>query len=403
MHKDLLKGKKILLGVTGSIAIYKSLELIRLFIKAGADVKVVMSEDAKRFITPLTFETLSQNKVLHVDTESWAEGLSHIHSGKWAELFVIAPCSVNTINKLSHGIADNLITQTAIAFTQTMVIAPSANTNMMQHPITQESLVKLQSLGVHIIQPQSKLLACNDEGVGALADVEDIFYHCARLLCKESFWENRDVIITGGGTIEKIDDVRCLTNFSSGKQAASLALAYYLKGANVTLITSAELPLAKAIECLHVKSTQELQSALRLKIDALSKHDKCAYLVMAAAVSDYIPVVQHSGKLKKEALGETFTVNLKQNVDILSTLSKENLKTIGFKAEMDSKNAHENAKGMLTKKQLDAVCLNIITEANHFGSAFNQIEFITDTTTTSIPYADKMSIACKIVELSASL
>lgn len=403
MHKELLKGRKILLGVTGSIAIYKSLELIRLFIKAGAEVKVVMSEDAKRFITPLTFETLSQNKVLHVNTESWAEGLSHIHTGKWAELFVIAPCSVNTINKLSHGIADNLITQTAIAFAQTMVIAPSANTNMMQSPITQESLAKLQALGVSVIQPQSKLLACNDEGVGALADIEDIFYHCARLLCKEPFWENREVIVTGGGTIEKIDEVRCLTNFSSGKQAASLALAYYLKGSNVTLITSTELSLPKAIECLHVKSTQELQTSLHLKLDAASQNTKCSYLLMAAAVSDYIPEITYSGKLKKEALGETFVLNLKQNVDILNTLPRENLKVIGFKAEMDEKMAHENAKSMLKKKQLDAVCLNIITEKNHFGSALNQIEFITKKTTTSIPLADKMTIADKIVELSVSL
>jgi len=403
MHKELLSGKKILLGVTGSIAIYKSLELIRLFIKAGAEVKVVMSEDAKRFVTPLTFETLSQNKVLHGDTESWAEGLSHIHSGKWADLFIIAPCSVNTINKLSHGIADNLITQTAIAFAKHMLIAPSANTNMMLNPITQESLAKLFSLGYEIIQPQSKLLACNDEGIGALADVEDIFYHCARTLLKEPFWDERTVVITGGGTYEKIDDVRCLTNFSSGKQAAALASAYYLAGANVTLISSGEMPTNSAIETLHVKSSQELDTALRTKLSQCASAPKNSYLVMAAAVSDFIPTQAHQGKLKKESLGETYTMELKRNVDILQELPRHSLKVIGFKAEMDASHALENALSMLHKKKLDAVCLNIITEVNTFGSAFNRINFITQEENVTLPLADKLTIARTIVELSASL
>ncbi|MDY0265252.1 MAG: flavoprotein, partial [Sulfurospirillum cavolei] len=169
MRNTLLSGKKILVGVTGSIAIYKTLELIRLLVKASGDVKVVMSEDAKRFISPLTFETISQNKVLHVDTESWSEELSHIHIGKWADMFIIAPASVNTINKLSCGIADNLLTQTAIAFTKPILLAPSANTHMMLNPITQESLKRLQNFGYVIVAPESKLLACNDKGVGALA------------------------------------------------------------------------------------------------------------------------------------------------------------------------------------------------------------------------------------------
>ena len=404
MHKELLKGRKILLGVTGSIAIYKSLELIRLFIKAGAAVKVVMSEDAKRFITPLTFETLSQNKVLHVNTESWAEELSHIHTGKWADIFVIAPCSVNTINKLSHGIADNLLTQSAIAFTKTIVLAPSANTNMMLNPITQESLAKLQELGIEIIEPQTKLLACNDEGVGALADVEDIFYQCAKVLLREPFWNDKDVIITGGGTIEKIDDVRCLTNFSSGKQASALALAYFLKGARVCLITSGESPATKAIECLHVKSTDELLKELLNKISTIDATSNGAYLVMAAAVSDYLPSIQHKGKLKKEALGENYTLELKQNIDVLSSIPRsKTLKIIGFKAEMDAEKAHEHAKAMLIKKALDAVCLNIITEENSFGSDQNHIDFITKEKTISLPLSNKESIARTIVELSAAL
>ncbi len=403
MHKELLKGKKILLGVTGSIAIYKSLELIRLFIKSGAEVKVVMSEEAKRFITPLTFETLSQNTVLHVETESWAQELSHIHTGKWADLFVIAPVSVNTINKLSHGIADNLLTQTAIAFTKAVILAPSANTNMMLHPITQESLKKLSSLGYEIIEPQSKLLACNDEGVGALADVEDIFYACARRLLKQSFWENRSVIITGGGTYEKIDDVRCLTNFSSGKQAVALALAYYIYGANVTLITTAHKPHCASITSLHVKSSSELYTALVSKMNDVKAAQKTPYLLMAAAVSDFVPAEPCNGKLKKESLEETPSLKLKRNLDILETLPKEGFKMIGFKAEMDANLAFSHAYAMLMKKNIDAVCLNILSDTNTFGSEHNEVSFITKETTHTLTLASKFDIARQIVEQSTLL
>jgi len=403
MHKELLNGKKILVGVTGSIAIYKSLELIRLFIKSGAAVKVVMSEEAKRFIAPLTFETISQNRVLHVSTESWSEGLNHIHTGKWADIFVIAPASVNTINKLSHGIADNLITQTAIAFTKTIVLAPSANTAMMQHPITQESILKLTNLGYEIVVPQSKLLACNDEGVGALANVEDIFYHCARTLLKKPFWNEREVIVTGGGTYEKIDDVRCLTNFSSGKQACALAFAYYLAGADVTLLTSGETPGINAISTLQFKSSHDLYTALLSKLTTRTSHENSAYLLMASAVSDFIPTHAHQGKLKKESLGETCTLELKRNRDILEELPRHTLKVIGFKAEMDENNALAHAQNMLLKKNLDAVCLNILTAQNTFGSDNNCITFITKEAQVALPLSSKFSIAQHIVELSASL
>ncbi|ACZ12147.1 bifunctional phosphopantothenoylcysteine decarboxylase/phosphopantothenate--cysteine ligase CoaBC [Sulfurospirillum deleyianum] len=403
MHKELLLGKKILLGITGSIAIYKALELIRLFIKSGAEVKVVMSEDAKKFIAPLTFETLSQNKVLHGETESWSEGLSHIHTGKWADLFLIAPASVNTINKLSHGIADNLLTQTAIAFTKTLMLAPSANTNMMLNPITQESLSKLAHYGYEIIQPQSKLLACNDEGVGALADVEEIFYRSAKALLKEPFWQGRNVIITGGGTREKIDDVRCLSNFSSGKQASALALCLYLKGANVTLISSGETPLLQEINLLHVKSSFELHHALTHQMEQQKRSEKMPYLFMAAAVSDYVPLHSHSGKLKKETLGEIFILELKRNLDILSTIPKKGYKVIGFKAELDEKNGLINAQKMLEAKELDAVCLNILKEQNNFGSNKNEITFITKTHVETLPLSDKFHIAQAIVEQSQNI
>ena len=397
MTRNLLEGKKILLGVTGSIAIYKSLELIRLFIKAGAKVKVIMSEEAKRFITPLTFEAISQNEVLHVKTESWSNELNHIHSGKWADIFVIAPVSVNTLNKLSHGIADNLLTQTAIAFNKHIVIAPSANTNMMLNPITQESLTKLQSLGYEIVAPQTKLLACNDEGMGALADVEKIFYKTASLLLEDDFWKDREVIITGGGTVEKIDDVRCLSNFSSGKQAAALALAFYLKGAKVSLITSSDIAQECDIQTLHVKSSLEMKEALIKAMQQVDK-TKTPYLFMAAAVSDFVPKTPKKGKMKKEELGNSLSLELVTNEDILANLTKTGFKVIGFKAEMDAKVALHNAQNMLNHKGLNAVCLNVIEEKNSFGSPNNAMSFITHDEVFAFSLSSKFEIAQKIVE-----
>lgn len=392
----MLKNKNILIGVTGSIAIYKTLELIRLFIKQKANVRVIMSEEAKRFITPLTFEAISQNTVLHVDTESWANDLNHIHIGKWADIFVIAPISANSINKLANGIADNLLTQSILAFNRTIVIAPSANTNMILNPITQQSTQKLKELGYIISEPQNKLLACLDSGTGAMSEPQSIFDLTSRELLKDKFWENKKVIITGGGSIEKIDDVRCLSNFSSGKMANALAYAYYLKGAEVTLITS-KAKNSLHVNTLHVNSSTEYKKAIE---DSLVKN---AYLIMSAAISDFIPIKTVSGKIKKDALGDTWNLELKKNDDILLGINKNNIKTIGFKAEMDENLALDNAKNMLEKKSLNAVCLNIIKDENKFGSELNEIAFITKKNEIHLKLADKLNIAFNIVEHSKDL
>jgi len=389
-----LKNKNILIGVTGSIAIYKTLEIIRLFIKAGANVRVIMSEEAKRFITPLTFEAISQNKVLHVDSESWANDLNHIHIGKWADVFVIAPITANSINKLANGVADNLLTQTILAFNKQIIIAPSANTNMILNPITKESLIKLKNLGFIICEPQDKLLACNDVGTGALAEPKKVFDTTARELLKDEFWIGKKVVITGGGSIEKIDDVRCLTNFSSGKQADALAYAYFLAGADVTLISSKK---SLHVEALHVNSTKEYKEAI------LSSTCKGSYLVMCAAISDFVPKQAKSGKLKKDELGDKWNLELIKNEDILLGLDKKGVKTIGFKAEMDKKTALKSAKNMLDKKSLDAVCLNLLEEKNRFGSPENEVTFITKQSETKLPISSKLEIAKKIVELSKKL
>ncbi|MBE0491053.1 MAG: bifunctional phosphopantothenoylcysteine decarboxylase/phosphopantothenate--cysteine ligase CoaBC [Sulfurospirillum sp.] len=397
----MLQGKKILLGVTGSIAIYKSLELVRLFVKAGAAVRVIMSEDAKKFITPLSFEALSAQEVLHVNTESWTNDNNHIHIGKWADLFIIAPTSANTINKLACGIADNLLLSSALAFNKTTIIAPSANTNMLLNPRTQESVHKLKKLGFIVVDAQDKLLACNDKGIGAMSEPQEIFDVAARVLLQESFWSNKEVIITGGGTQEKIDDVRCLSNFSSGKMATALAYAFYLQGANVSLITSAKmLHIPLGVRMYDFESSAELDATLNTVLQAAKSK---AYLFMASAVSDFVPLHVSSGKLKKTLLDEEFTLVLKKNKDILASLDKSNIFAIGFKAECDDKNALQNARDMLKEKKLDAVCLNVLGEKNNFGSSQNEITLITKESETSLALASKFEIAQSLAKLLKSL
>ncbi len=392
----MLKNRNILIGVTGSIAIYKTLELIRLFIKAEANVRVIMSEEAKRFITPLTFEAICHNTVLHVETESWDNDLNHIHIGKWADIFIIAPVSANTINKLANGIADNLLTQSILAFNKTMVLAPSANTNMILNPITKQNTQILKNLGFIICEPQDKLLACLDTGTGAMSEPQSIFDITSRELLKDEFWVNKKVVITGGGSVEKIDDVRCLTNFSSGKMANALAYAFYLYGANVKLITSKPdetLP----INSLHVSTTQEYKQAIQNSLE------KDSYLFMCAAISDFVPQKICDGKLKKEELGDNWDLELVKNEDILLGLDKKDIKAIGFKAETDQNSALRNAKNMLEKKSLDAVCLNVLKQENCFGSDNNEITFISKNIENQLALSSKFEIAVQLVKLSKTL
>ncbi|WP_419766187.1 MAG: bifunctional phosphopantothenoylcysteine decarboxylase/phosphopantothenate--cysteine ligase CoaBC [Arcobacter sp.] len=411
----MLKDKNILVGVTGSIAIYKTLELIRLYIKARANVKVIMSSSAKKFITPLTFETISQSQVLDDTNESWDKdsNYNHIAIGKWADLFVLAPASANTINKLSHGIADNILTQTALAYPRVKLLCPAANTNMIQNPITKASMKMLKLCNYKIIESVSKELACRDIGNGALSEVDDIYYATLKELLKDKYWENRKVVLSGGGSVERIDDVRYISNFSSGKMASSLALALYLKGADVCLISSrGHENLPKEIHIIDVKSSKDMFEYLQESINIAKKGivssttlmddsnptliQKKPYLFMVAAVSDYVPAYPQEGKLKKATIGKKWSLELKQNVDILSSLDRRDIYTIGFKAEMDKKLAYENAKNMRSEKNIDGVCLNIIDENNSFGSSSNKIDLITNDKTISFE-GDKLDVSLNLL------
>ena len=418
--ENLLQNKKILLGVTGSIAVYKSLELTRLFVKAGADVKVIMSEAAKKFITPLTFETLTSNQVLDDTNESWVNEHNHIKATQWADLFVIAPATANSIAKLANAIADNMLLQCALAYPEKKILAPSANTNMLEHPITQANMKMLAIANYEIIDTQTKELACKTTGDGAMAEPLDIFFASAKALLVDEFWKDRMVMVTGGGTVEKIDEVRYLSNFSSGKMASSLATALYCKGADVNLIaTKFESNLPKDMHTIEVEDSAEmleylgdsiriakkgkLSKATLVKDEHIHLIQKKPYLFMAAAVSDYVPEFPQDGKLKKELLGDSWELKLKKNVDILGSADKEGIVTIGFKAEMDEANAVANASKMIDSKNIDAVCLNILKDSSSFGSRTNKIEFITPDKIESIPEADKLSVSFDILEHAKSL
>ncbi len=398
-----LSGKSILLGVTGSISSYKACDLARLFIKAGATVHVIMTPGSERFVSALTFEALTRNPVLTETSENWSSELNHIDIGKKCDVFVIAPTTANTLNKLSQGIADNILTQTVLAFKGKVLVAPAANTQMLANAYTTQSLQMLEE-NYTIITPQEKLLACGDVGNGALAEPGEIFFETAKVLLEEDFWKERAVVITGGGSREKIDEVRYISNFSSGKMAKALSLALYLKGAKVHYITSMGadgLPLNISSE-----SFEDAQSLLKLTQTALNsaiKEHKEPYLFMVAAVADFTPKSPKPGKVKKSSLGLEWDIQLTQTPDILSTLKRKGIKTVGFKAEMDSKEGVNNAVNLLKQKNVDAVCYNLLKDAKSFGGSDNEITFISKESQIPLGRHDKLTLSHKIIDQAKKL
>ena len=390
----MLKNKKILLAVCGSIAFYKAFEILSLLKKQGADVYVALSDGALEFCSVSGFEALSEHKILSSQTQNWQDGVNHIAYSKM-DLVLIAPASVNTINKLTAGICDNVFMQTLIAASHVpLVVAPAANNNMIEHFATQNSLEILKKNGALVVEPVLKTLACGDVGKGALASPEVIVEAAIKRLSKPLF-AGKKVVITGGATTEKIDDVRAITNFSSGKMARALARAFYYAGAEVKLLASFETANEPFLS-LKFSSSSELLELCKSECEGAN------LLVMCAAVSDFVPT-KIDGKIKKEDVGESLNLSLKRNVDILQSLKEFKCKKIGFKLEISNESALKSARSMLEKKGLDAVCLNILGEKNGFASEQNEVNFITRDGETLLPLALKDEIAGRIVELAANL
>ena len=390
----MLKNKKILLAVCGSIAFYKAFEILSLLKKQGADVYVALSDGALEFCSVSGFEALSEHKILSSQTQNWQDGVNHIAYSKM-DLVLIAPASVNTINKLTAGICDNVFMQTLIAASHVpLVVAPAANNNMIEHFSTQNSLEILKKNGALVVEPVLKTLACGDIGKGGLASPEVIVEAAIKRLSKPLF-AGKKVVITGGATTEKIDDVRAITNFSSGKMARALARAFYYAGAEVKLLASFETS-SEPFDSLKFSSSSELLELCKSECEGAN------LLVMCAAVSDFVPT-KIDGKIKKEDVGESLNLNLKRNVDILQSLKEFKCKKIGFKLEISNESALKSARSMLEKKGLDAVCLNILGEKNGFASEQNEVNFITKNSEILLPLASKDEIAGRIVELAANL
>ena len=399
------KDAKITLCVSSSISFYKAFEILSLLRHANAKVRVAMSEQTLKFCSPLSFEALSGECVLVGDNKP----LAHIEYAK-CDLMIIAPATANTINKIALGIADNAMLSCILACRAPKLIAPAANTAMLENPATQNSLKVLKERGFVVVNSCEKTLACGDVGKGALASPKDIVLSAARMLGANSRISSINsripsansriskVIITAGACYEMIDDVRAITNLSSGKMGLALAFAYYLRGFDVTLISSAQnLPKSmENLEFLSFKNSADLLEILKNK--KLAKDD---LLVMAAAISDYIPSQKAKGKIKKS--GANLNLELKENIDILSSLKELKCKKIGFKMEMDEQSALSSAKNMLENKALDAVCLNVLKAQNYFGSEQNEVLFITKNSQKMLKMASKHEIAAQIVGLSENL
>ena len=371
-----LKDKTILIGITGGIAAYKICELIRMYKKAGANVKVVMTKNALNFVTKLTLETLSDNKVFveNFETQEREYSPEHISLCDEADIMVIAPASANTISKIATGICDNLLTSVVCAFNKPVIIAPAMNTNMWNNKIIQKNISILKENNYHILEPETGELACKTKGKGRLCDLNLIFEETSEILGVNAGGsgklKGKKVLITAGGTIEKIDTVRYISNFSSGKMGIALADEAYKQGADVTLI------ITKPVETPY--KTVCVQSAEDMEREVLKSGLKSDLVIMAAAVADFRAATVSKQKIKKTS-SDTMTLNLVKNPDILKNLCEQKKKTknkktviVGFCAE--SENLLKNAKEKIAKKGCDYLIANDISKKDSgFSSDYNEV------------------------------
>lgn len=387
----MLNGKTILVGITGGIAAYKICELIRKFKKNGANVKVVATPNSLNFVTKLTLQNLSQNEVYvqEFDVQNWKP--EHISLADEADVMVIAPATANTISKIAQGIADNLLTSIACAFSKKMVIAPAMNCNMWNNQIVQENISKLKSLGVEILEPESGFLACGYIGKGRLCSIDKIYDSVVESLNYSHKLQGKKVVVTAGGTIEDIDPVRYISNYSSGKMGYAIAKSARDMGAEVILITTK--PFEGPFKIVNVKSAIDMQKAIDKEFETSD------IIIMAAAVADY-RVKNYSEQKMKKTAEDNLTLELVKNPDILKGLCEKKTSQIivGFCAE--SENLLENAKEKIQKKGCDFLVANDISRKDiGFSSEDNEVTILDKNGNLKrIEKASKNVIARKILE-----
>lgn len=387
----MLSGKNILIGITGAIAAYKICELIRLFKKNNANVKVVATPNALEFVTKTTLETLSGQAVDIEQFKTADYKPEHISLTDNSDIFLIAPITADTLSKIANGICDNLLTSTFCAYRKQVVAAPCMNTGMWENPAIQKNIETLKERGVKIIEPESGFLACGTEGKGRLADINTIFEFVKNCLIPNQNLNGKKLVITAGGTKEDIDAVRYIGNYSSGKMGLALADSAFELGAETVLITTAEVK--RNYKVIKVKTANEMYDAVK------SEFENAYSLIMAAAVSDYRVKNKSEHKIKKN--GGSLTLELVENPDILkemAAIKKDNQVVVGFCAE--SQNLLENAKEKIAKKNCDFICANdISSKETGFSSDYNELYVIDKNYEIfHIEKTDKKTAAKKIIE-----
>ena len=391
----MLKGKKIVLGITGSIAAYKACLIIRGLIKQGAEVQTVITPAGKEFITPITLSALTHKPVIS-DFFSQRDGTwhSHVDLGLWADAMLIAPCTASTLGKMANGIADNMLVTTYLSMKAPVFIAPAMDLDMYAHPSTQHNLDVLRSFGDIIIEPQSGFLASGLEGKGRMEDPENIIH-----ALDDFFYEKKDelkgkrIMITAGPTFEKIDPVRFIGNYSSGKMGYAMADECARRGAHVTLISGpVSLDCPMNVKRIKVESCQEMYDA------ATSEFTNCDAAILCAAVADFKPETTADKKIKRGKDG--LELRLAPTQDIAAELGKNKRcgqHIVGFALETDNEDA--NAKNKLEKKNLNFIVLNSTrNKGTTFRSDFNQIKIITSTETKVYEKKNKHDVACDIID-----
>ena len=398
----MLKGKKIVLGITGSIAAYKACLIIRELVKAGAEVQVVITPAGKEFITPITLSALTQKPVIS-EFFSQRDGTwhSHVKLGLWADAMLIAPCTASTLGKMANGVADNMLITTYLSMKAPVFIAPAMDLDMYRHPTTQQNMERLKGFGNHIIEPASGFLASGLEGKGRMEEPENI------VACLDDFFEEKDlqgkrIMITAGPTYEKLDPVRFIGNYSSGKMGFALAEECARRGATVTLIAGpVSVALSKAyaqrIQCVHVESCEQMYNAAT---ESFPSQDAA---ILCAAVADFRPETIAEQKIKRE--GDDLIIRLKPTHDIAAQLGrmKQRQLLVGFALETNDEQS--NAQKKLEKKNLDFIVLNSLrNEGTCFRSDDNQISILSRTGQKDFGRKPKSEVARDIIdELSLQL
>ena len=387
----MLSGKTVLIGITGGIAAYKICELIRMFKRRNANVRVICTPNALNFVTKLTLQNLSQNEVGIEEFEIPDFKPEHISYADEADIMVIAPATANTIAKIANGICDNLLTSVVSAFKKPVIIAPAMNCNMWENPIIQENIQKVYKYGYEIVEPETGFLACGYNGTGRLASLDKIFDKTVEILNSKKKLTGKKFVITAGGTIEDIDPVRYISNYSSGKMGIALADEAYKMGAETILITTKDVQ--KPYKTIKVKSASEMQTA------AENEFNNAACVIMAAAVADYRVKNPAEQKMKKTD-ADMITLELVKNPDILKELcaQKTTQIVVGFCAE--SENLIENAKEKIQKKGCDYLIANDISRKDiGFSSDYNEVVILDKNGGQKrLERASKNEIARKIIE-----